>query len=156
MNKLKYLRSGIVLGGVIAMFVSSGTMASMFNTQAKTDNYSKVQPTRIAGETPETLRAYKESCPECVLVAKDIANMRQQFCDDRNANIDTAIAGDPVYAYLNGVRMVLSSRGGYYSSMYTSARQIVEANVDCNNAQDWIDRSQHVLSQTFNNGQPLN
>ncbi|EOC0011615.1 hypothetical protein ACI0X9_003300 [Cronobacter turicensis] len=119
------------------------------------ENYSKIKPARIAGETPETLRAYKAGCPDCVKVASDIASMRQKFCADRNANIDTAIAGDPVYAYLNGIRMVLSSRGGYNSPLYSSARQILEANVDCVNSQSWIDRSQKVLTQTFNNGQPL-
>lgn len=128
---------------------------ALANTATSFENYSKVKPERIAGETAETLRAYKSGCPDCVKVASDIASMRQKFCADRNANVDTAIAGDPVYAYLNGIRMVLSSRGGYNSPLYSSARQILEANVDCVNSQSWIDRSQKVLTQTFNNGQPL-
>ena len=155
MSKPNLIRVGIIAGGVLALGISSNSVAAELKTKTYTDNYSKIQPSRIAGETPETLRAYKQSCPECVLVARDVAKMRQQSCADKTASEDTAIAGDPVYAYLNGVRMVLSTRGGYNSPLYTSARQIVEANVNCLNAQDWIDRSQHVLTQTFNNGQPL-
>lgn len=155
MNKSKFLRSGVIAGGLFSLCVSFGSFATVFNPTTKTDNLSKVQYPRIAGETPETLQAYKQGCPDCVKVAKDVSKMRQQYCADRNASVDTAIAGDPVYAYLNGVRMVLSTRGGYNSPLYTSARQIVEANVDCTNSQDWVDRSQHVLTQTFNNGQPL-
>lgn len=153
MNKVKVFYPALIAGGILSLFISAGTQANQ--NAGKFENYSKVQPARIAGETEETLRAYKQGCPECVLVAKDVAAMRQQSCADRNASIDSSIIGDPVYAYLNGVRMVLSTRGGYYSPLYTSARQIVEANVDCVNAQSWVDRSQKVLTQTFNNGKPL-
>lgn len=155
MNKSILIRSSVIAGGMLALCMSFGSLATAFNPTNKTDNLSKVEYPRIAGETPETLRAYKQGCPDCVRVAEDVSKMRQQYCADRNANVDTAIVGDPVYAYLNGVRMVLSTRGGYNSALYTSARQIVEANVDCVDSQDWVDRSQRVLTQTFNKGQAL-
>lgn len=111
MNKSKFLRSGVIAGGLFSLCVSFGSFATVFNPTTKTDNLSKVQYPRIAGETAETLQAYKQGCPDCVKVAQDVSKMRQQYCADRNASVDTAIAGDPVYAYLNGVRMVLSTRG---------------------------------------------
>ena len=153
MNKSFLVRSCVLAGGLFALCTSVSSLAAEKKTY--TESLSKYQHTIVAGETPESLRAYKQGCPECVKVAQDIASMRQQYCADKQSNVDSVIAGDPVYAYLNGVRMVLMPQGGYYSPMYTSARQIVEANVDCVYPQDWINRSQHVLTQTFNNGKPL-
>lgn len=152
MKKSKYRSTGVITAGLLFMAVSVQGHA---DTTGTINNYSKIKPTRIAGETAETLSAYKLGCPDCVKVAQDIASMRQQYCADRTANVNSVIAGDPVYGYLNGIRIVLSGQGGYSSPMYSSARQVVEANVDCVNAQDWISRSQKVLTQTFNNGQPL-
>lgn len=152
MIKLSVVSAGSLVGGLLALCISSNALADQAN--GTFENYSKIKPSRVAGETLETLNSYKRSCPECVLVARDVAKMRVQNCKTA-ATEDSVIAGDPIYAYLNGIRMVLSTRGGYSSPLYTSARQIVEKNVDCQNSDSWIERSQKVLTQTFNNGQPL-
>ncbi|MBT0722460.1 hypothetical protein HGT70_14375 [Rosenbergiella collisarenosi] len=148
------LQKMFIAGGAMTMLLSSSlTFANMtmFSRQPQTDNYSLIKPDRIAGETPETLEAYKRGCPDCVKVASDVAQMRTQFCRTKNT-VNTVIAGDPIYGYLNGIRMVLQSRGGYASPVYSTARQVLEANVDCQDSQNWIDRSQRVMNGQFNAG----
>ncbi len=103
----------------------------------------------IAGETPQALQTYKVDCPDCVKVASDIAMIRQQFCN-QSVSIDQTIIKDPLYPYLNGIRLVLLSKGGYTSMLYSSARKVIEANVNCDDVVDWLERSQKVLENSFN------
>ncbi|EGC7113104.1 hypothetical protein E4P54_23630 [Salmonella enterica subsp. enterica serovar Panama] len=101
-----------------------------------------------AGQTPTQFIQLKNECPECVMVATDVVKMRSDSCKQQ-ASIDSTILQDPVYAYLNSIRLVVAGDGGYASPIYTSARQVVAANINCSDANDWVARSKTVMDNTF-------
>ncbi|EYU13908.1 hypothetical protein [Photorhabdus aegyptia] len=105
----------------------------------------------VAGQSVAQYLQLKKECPECVMVAQDIVKMRMQHCK-QNTTVDSIILQDPVYSYLNSIRFLVSNNGGYTNFVYTSARQVVESNVNCNDANDWIQRSQKVMEKMFNTG----
>ncbi|MCW7550677.1 hypothetical protein OO184_22780 [Photorhabdus sp. APURE] len=105
----------------------------------------------VAGQSVAQYLQLKKECPECVMVAQDIVKMRMRYCK-QSTTVDSIILQDPIYSYLNSIRLLVSNNGGYTNLVYTSARQIVAANVNCNDSNDWIQRSQKVMENTFNTG----
>lgn len=108
----------------------------------------KADGSPAAGQTPTQFIQLKSECPECVMVATDVVKMRSDSCKQQ-ASVDSTILQDPVYAYLNGIRLVVAGDGGYASPIYTSARQVVAANINCSDTNDWIARSKTVMDNTF-------
>lgn len=126
----------------------TGAIAALCMSSAFAEIPTNASGRPLAGKTVQEFQSYKATCPECVQVAQDIIKMRTQFCKQAG-DVDQTILHDPVYPYLNGIRIILYSRGGYNSPMYTSARQVFEANVNCENSSDWVERSQKVIENTF-------
>ncbi|EKH6496508.1 MULTISPECIES: hypothetical protein [Enterobacterales] len=126
----------------------AGAIAALCMTSAFAEIPTNASGRPVAGKSMAEFQSYKASCPECLQVAQDIIKMRTQHCQQAG-DVDQTILQDPIYPYLNGIRVMLANRGGYNSPMYTSARQVFEANVNCENSSDWVERSQKVIENTF-------
>ncbi|EJV1663866.1 TPA: hypothetical protein SMO99_002910 [Proteus mirabilis] len=126
----------------------AGAIAALCLTSAYAEIPTNASGRPVAGKSVAEFESYKANCPECLQVAQDIIKMRTQYCQQAG-NLDQTILQDPIYPYLNGIRVMLANRGGYNSPMYTSARQVFEANVNCENSSDWVERSQKVIENTF-------
>ncbi|MEY0604370.1 hypothetical protein [Providencia huaxiensis] len=126
----------------------AGASAALCMTSAFAEIPTNASGRPVAGKSMAEFQSYKASCPECLQVAQDIIKMRTQHCQQAG-DVDQTILQDPIYPYLNGIRVMLANRGGYNSPMYTSARQVFEANVNCENSSDWVERSQKVIENTF-------
>ena len=95
--------------------------------------------TELKQHQPET------HCAGCITVAQTIVNIRDNVCHQK-MNVTAVMAVDPMYRYMNGLGQSL----GYNSPLFTSVVQIIEANVNCENTNDWIERSIKTLTDTFN------
>lgn len=89
----------------------AGAIAALCMTSAFAEIPTNASGRPVAGKSMAEFQSYKASCPECLQVAQDIIKMRTQHCQQAG-DVDQTILQDPIYPYLNGIRVMLANRGG--------------------------------------------